>query len=69
MIKLVKVLKKIENEDTKYDTLNSHSKAETIINESIIDSGQIIDSVIDYTIRTSKYNPFAGSSYIDLSKD
>ena len=35
---LVLVLKKIENEDkTKYDTFCSHSKAETIINESDID--------------------------------
>ena len=35
---LVLVLKKIEREDkTKYDTFYSHSKAETIINESDID--------------------------------
>ena len=35
---LVLVLKKIESEDkTKYDTFHSHSKAETIINESDID--------------------------------
>ena len=38
VITLVLVLKKIENEDkTKYDTFYSHSKAETIINESDID--------------------------------
>ena len=35
---LTLMLKKIEREDkTKYDTFNSHSKAETIINESDID--------------------------------
>ena len=31
-------------------------------------SGWIIDSVIDHTISTSKYNPLAGSSYINLPK-
>ena len=29
-------------------------------------SGWIIDSVIDHTISISKYNPLAGSSYIQL---
>ena len=38
MTTLVLVSKKSENEDkTKYDTFNSHSKAETIINKSDID--------------------------------
>ena len=31
-------------------------------------SGWVIDSVIDYTISNSKYNPLAGSSYIKLPK-
>ena len=31
-------------------------------------SGWIIDSVIKHNINTSKYNPFAGSSYIRLQK-
>ena len=31
-------------------------------------SSWIIDSVIDHTISISKYNPFAGSSYIKLPK-
>ena len=31
-------------------------------------SGWIIDSVIDHTIRISKYNPLAGSCYIKLPK-
>ena len=31
-------------------------------------SGWIIDSVIDYTVSVSKYNPLAGSSYIKLPK-
>ena len=31
--------------------------------------GSIIDSVIDHTISTSKYNPFAGSSYVKLPKE
>ena len=32
-------------------------------------SGWIIDSVIDYTISISKYNPLGGSSYIKLPKE
>ena len=32
-------------------------------------SGWIIDSVIDYTISISNYNPSAGSSYIKLPKE
>ena len=32
-------------------------------------SGWIIDSVIDYAINISKYNPLAGNSYIKLPKD
>ena len=32
-------------------------------------SGWIIDSIIDHTIRISKYNPLAGSSYIKLPKE
>ena len=35
---------------------------------SSIGSGWIIDSVIDHTISISKYNPLAGSSYIELPK-
>ena len=31
-------------------------------------SGWITDSVIDHNINISKYNPFAGSSYINLPK-
>ena len=31
-------------------------------------SGWIIDSVIDHTISISKYNPLAGTSYIELPK-
>ena len=31
--------------------------------------GWIIDSVIDHTVSTSKYNPFTGSSYIKLPKE
>ena len=33
------------------------------------DSGWIIDSVIEYNINISKYNPLAGSSYIKLPKE
>ena len=32
-------------------------------------SGWIIDSVIEYNINISKYNPLAGSSYIKLQKE
>ena len=32
-------------------------------------SGWITDSVIDHNINISKYNPLAGSSYIELSKE
>ena len=32
-------------------------------------SGWIIDSVIDYIISISKYNPLVGSSYIKLPKE
>ena len=32
-------------------------------------SGWIIDLVIDHTISISKYNPFAGNSYIKLPKE
>ena len=32
-------------------------------------SGWITDSVIDHTISISKYNPSAGSSYIELPKE
>ena len=33
------------------------------------DSSQFIDSVVNHTINTSKYNPLAGSSYIKLPKE
>ena len=32
-------------------------------------SGWFIDSVIDHTISTSRYNPLPGSSYIKLPKE
>ena len=32
-------------------------------------SGQIIDSVIDYTISILRYNPLAGSSYMKLPRE
>ena len=32
-------------------------------------SGWIIDTVIDHTISTSRYNPLAGSSFIKLPED
>ena len=32
-------------------------------------SCRTIDSVIDHTMRISKYNPLAGSSYIKLPKE
>ena len=31
--------------------------------------GWVIDSVIDYTVSISNYNPLAGSSYINFSKE
>ena len=44
MITLVLVFKMIESEDkTNYDTFYSHSKAETIINESDIDD--VLESI------------------------
>ena len=37
---------------------------ENIRKFSLKDSGWIIDSVIDHTIRVSKHNALAGSSYL-----
>ena len=54
---LVSVLKKIENEDkTKYGTFYSHSKAETIINES--DIGDVFASI--YTAIISNIQKYLG---------
>ena len=71
---LVIEFKKLESDDaTKYTTLYSNSRAETIINEMYFnhtitskirkylgkDLVWIIDSVVNHTINTSKYNRLA----------
>ena len=60
---LVLVLKKIENEDkTKYDTFYSHSKAETINNESDIDD--VFESIHTITISNIQKSLEKGSGWI-----
>ena len=80
MTTLFLVFKKIEKDyKTKYDTFYLNSKTEIIINESDIDDvfqsiyTKIISSkekslgkVRDGLFSISKYNPLAGSNYIQL---
>ena len=57
------MLKKIENEDkTKYDTLYSHSKAETVINESDIDD--VFESIYTITISSIQKSLGKGSGWV-----
>ena len=73
---LVEVFKKIENDDkTKFNKFYSHSSESiytTIMSNIQESSGKgsdwIFDSVIENNIDISKYNSWAGSSYIKLSK-
>ena len=61
---LVLVLKKIESEDKiKYDTFYSHSKAETIINESDIDDN-VLKSIYTTVISSIQKILGKGSSWI-----
>ena len=64
---LILVFKKIESEDkTKYDTFYSHSKAETITNESDIDGVfQLIYTTIISTIQKSLGKDFSGWIRLD----
>ena len=69
---LVLVFKKIESKDkTKCDNMLTNLFYNYIKHTKTIGkgSGWIIDSVIDHTISTSKYDPLAGSGYIKLPKD
>ena len=64
MATLVLVLKKIESEDKiKYDTFYSHSKAETIINESDIDDN-VFKSIYTTVILNIQKLLGKGSSWI-----
>ena len=64
MTALVQVLEKIESKDNgKYDTFYSHSKAETIINESDID-GNVFKSIYTTVISNIQKKFRKGSNWI-----